>query len=57
MKIKIRYLAAIAAGLLMVSNIAASDEKHVIAGGGFSSCGKFIADTKDAEFMSNLYFS
>ncbi|MCH8867836.1 MAG: hypothetical protein IID58_13430 [Proteobacteria bacterium] len=57
MKTKMRYLAAIAAGFLMVSNIAALDEKHVIAGGGSISCGKFIADTKDDEFMSDFYFS
>ena len=56
MKIKIRYLAAIAAGLLMVSNIAASKETLALVGAGANSCGKFIAETEDSELMRNLYF-
>ena len=56
MKIKIRYLAVIAAGSLLVSNIAASSEMQALAGIGAFSCGKFIADTEDSEMMRSLYF-
>ena len=52
-----RYLVAIAAGMLMAPVIAAADEVLAVAGAGASSCGKFIADTEGTETMSLIYFS
>jgi len=51
-----RCLAAITAGMLLVTNTAASDDKIVVAGVGANSCGKFIAETKDDETFRAAYF-
>jgi len=61
--IKMRYLAAVVAGMLMITNTAASDEPRYMTGAprymtgaGIASCGKFIADTEDDETFGNVYF-
>jgi len=54
--IKMRYLVAIAVGMLLVANTAASDDKMVVAGAGTASCGEFIADTKNNETLRDTYF-
>jgi len=56
MNIKMRYLAAITAGMLMVTNTAASDDEIYLAGAGGASCGKFIADKEDDKIFRDLYF-
>lgn len=58
MNIKMRYLAAIAAGMLIVANTAAPDERPtIVVGVNASSCHKFIADTQRSELTGVIYFS
>jgi len=55
--IKMRYLAAIAVGMLMAANIAAQDNGPMaLVGVGARSCGKFVAETKDDENIRAAYF-
>lgn len=55
MKIKIRYLAAIAAGMLMISGTTAA---QTVAGAGAHSCGKFLDDVEaGGEVMNLIYFA
>ena len=52
-----RYLIAIAVGMLMVTNPATPDERQLImAGAGAHSCGKFIANMELDEIFHDLYF-
>ena len=63
MNIKMRYLALIAIGVLMATNLTASEELQTtnenfkfIAGAGGFSCGKLIAVKIEGERFDQLYF-
>jgi len=54
MNIKMRYLAAIAAGMLMTTGIVASERMHIVGVGAYS-CGKVVVNIKDDQ--SNALYS
>jgi len=57
MNIKMRYLAAITAGMLLAANIAAQNNgTMILVGVGANSCGKFVAETKDDDDFRVAYF-
>ena len=57
MNIKMRYLAAIAAGVLLAASTVAADEnKLALMGVGWQSCGKYLTTTKDDVSFDDVAF-
>ena len=57
MTFKMRYLAAIAAGVLLAANTVAADEnKRALMGVGWQSCGKYLTTTKDVVSFDDVAF-
>jgi len=56
MNIKMRYLTAIVAGMLMTTGIVASEKMYAV-GVGVLSCGKIVANIKDDQSIALFSFS